>query len=536
MSKQNHIIRKLIIEIGLPTHEEAFGIQNKLIAEYKRIILDIIEEILNRLIGVDEVIQLSRVEIDLGEIPVAHLSYDFPARIKAEMEQALSVLLYEVRNDITGNANVQIAISGEDKIIVEARRRLRAVSEFETLLYYLEFGIFPWSDDRKKKPSLREMIAIALEKFPDQLRLALQKLGTKEHVFQRLALQLQPGQSNYLAAILGCSFSSQLSPLSVQLQKLIVELSRSEKIWALKGKTIITSGEVEILLRKETLIYFSSPMSLLSHPSSSTNKNHPIVNYLFFILERAFEKYKISPGAEFTVIAQQINNPEISAVLKIFEVLLKRNNTADHYPGNSSFPKNEKKEDLILDIIKTEEKELSEAPEVEDDIYIHNAGMVILHPYLPSFFRNLGIVEGKEFVSEEAKHKAVHLLQWLVYGEQKVKETELTEHELVLNKIFCGMEIAQPVPVKRELNEKECKESETLLESIISNWPVLKNTSIHGLRTTFLQKEGRLKHEEKHWSLLIHRDSAVEVLIDRLPWGIGIIKFPWNKETIYVQW
>jgi hypothetical protein len=53
---------------------------------------------------------------------------------------------------------------------------------------------------------------------------------------------------------------------------------------------------------------------------------------------------------------------------------------------------------------------------------------------------------------------------------------------------------------------------------------------------TFLQKEGKLKRQDENWDLLIHRDSAVETLIDRLPWGISMIKMPWNKATINVEW
>lgn len=145
-------------------------------------------------------------------------------------------------------------------------------------------------------------------------------------------------------------------------------------------------------------------------------------------------------------------------------------------------------------------------------------------------------------MDEEAKWKAVHLLQWLVDGDRKKEEneggekTELTEHDLVLNKIFCGIDIAEPVPVSVELSEKEKEEGIDLLKAVIENWTIIKRSSVQGLQITFLVKEGKLKRLQQDWSLFIHRDSGVDMLIDKLPWGISMIKFPWNKETIYVEW
>jgi hypothetical protein len=183
-------------------------------------------------------------------------------------------------------------------------------------------------------------------------------------------------------------------------------------------------------------------------------------------------------------------------------------------------------------------EEFPETAELESGIYIENAGLVILAPYIVNFFKNLGYVNGKEFVDDNAKWKAVHLLQWLVRGDEEKGEekVEVNEHELVLNKIICGLDIAEPVPTVFNLSAEEKKEGEGLLQAVIENWAIIKNSSVHSLRVTFLQKEGKLKRQDENWDLLIHRDSAVETLIDRLPWGISMIKMPWNKATINVEW
>ncbi|HTF04906.1 MAG TPA: contractile injection system tape measure protein, partial [Bacteroidia bacterium] len=75
-----------------------------------------------------------------------------------------------------------------------------------------------------------------------------------------------------------------------------------------------------------------------------------------------------------------------------------------------------------------------------------------------------------------------------------------------------------------------------LLQAILNNWTILQRSSVHALQSTFLQKQGRLKKTGTDWDLLIERDSAVEILIDKLPWGISMVKLPWNNFMILTQW
>ena len=142
-------------------------------------------------------------------------------------------------------------------------------------------------------------------------------------------------------------------------------------------------------------------------------------------------------------------------------------------------------------------------------------------------------MEEKKFVSDEARYRAIHMLQWLTYGEEMPEE--INEHELLLNKLLCGVEIAEPVPLSVVLTEKEKEEAESLLKAVIANWTIIKRSSFRALRS-FFRKEGRLTRDGSDWDLLIQRDSATEILIDNLPWSISIVKMPWNEHTIYVEW
>ncbi len=64
----------------------------------------------------------------------------------------------------------------------------------------------------------------------------------------------------------------------------------------------------------------------------------------------------------------------------------------------------------------------------EDKISINNAGLILLHPYLPLIFKEFGwIGESKNFINKQAQQKAVLFLQYLINGKNKQQE-----HLLVL--------------------------------------------------------------------------------------------------------
>lgn len=165
-----------------------------------------------------------------------------------------------------------------------------------------------------------------------------------------------------------------------------------------------------------------------------------------------------------------------------------------------------------------------------DSEHISNAGLALLWPFLTMFFERLNLIKDKKFINDEAKYRAIHLLQYLA-----TEQEETPENDLLFNKILCGTDIYEPIPLGFKITENEIEECNALLQSVIDNWTVLKNTSIHTLRTTFLQKEGILSKQTNGWKLYIER-TTIDVLLDRLPWGISMILLPWSNKMIYVEW
>ncbi|MFZ3018173.1 MAG: contractile injection system tape measure protein [Gallionella sp.] len=168
--------------------------------------------------------------------------------------------------------------------------------------------------------------------------------------------------------------------------------------------------------------------------------------------------------------------------------------------------------------------------ESAEEIYIANAGMVLATPYLPQLFRMLDLTEGTKFKDERSAERAIHLLQFMVN-----ESCDSPEFLLSLNKLLCGVPTGVPIVREIELLQQEKDAIEGMLNGIIRNWTILGNTSVQGLRESFLQRSGRLQLKEDNWHLKVE-PKGIDVLLDRLPWSFALIKHPWMRRPIYVEW
>jgi hypothetical protein len=213
---------------------------------------------------------------------------------------------------------------------------------------------------------------------------------------------------------------------------------------------------------------------------------------------------------------------------RVLEELIKEvrgeNKVVDHI--DKAIRKVEIGDGMVQKELKLEYKKM----ESGDPVYISNAGLVLVHPYLTRFFKMLNLTEGRIFKDEYSSHKAAHLLQYLVN-----KNTSAEEHELVLNKLMCGIDLTTPMLRDIEITPEEIDICEGLLEGVIQNWTILKKTSNDNFRSSFLIRQGRLVLESKGWKLKVE-EKAYDILVEKLPWSIAMIKMPWMNNIIYVEW
>jgi hypothetical protein len=70
---------------------------------------------------------------------------------------------------------------------------------------------------------------------------------------------------------------------------------------------------------------------------------------------------------------------------------------------------------------------------------------------------------------------------------------------------------------------------------MIAHWKIIGTTSLAGLRETFLQREGHLSHDDEKWQLHVE-PRTFDMLLDHLPWGYQLLKFPWMERPLHVEW
>ena len=166
----------------------------------------------------------------------------------------------------------------------------------------------------------------------------------------------------------------------------------------------------------------------------------------------------------------------------------------------------------------------------EDPIWVQNAGLILLHPFLKQFFTTTGIIGKQGILSKENFDLAVQSLHFLATGNENA-----FEGNLVFEKFLCGVPLKMPVQKQSLLTEQIKNEANELLVEAIKNWPALKNTSAGGLQQMFIQRDGKLIQEDARYKLIVER-KAQDTLLERLPWNISVIKLPWISKLLFTEW
>ena len=166
----------------------------------------------------------------------------------------------------------------------------------------------------------------------------------------------------------------------------------------------------------------------------------------------------------------------------------------------------------------------------KDGIFIVNAGIVLAHSFIGFLFKRLGLVEANNFKDADAQVKAIFLLHYLSTG-----HTIAAEHELVLCKLLCAYPIYTPIPALQIFLPAELEEANNMLVAMLQQWDKLQNTSIAGLRESFLQRKGKIFTKGERVIVQVEQ-SSIDILLDYLPWNLSIIKLPWMKEMVHVEW
>jgi hypothetical protein len=551
----NHIIYKQSVTIEVANQQQASKIHEEISDVLKYELPALLEPLFDELAGDDRIIRFDALKIDLKEIAQPNFKYKFKEQLFIEIEKAL-------------NETTQTAGYDSNVAIIPTQQ-----SGLDAFIYFLQHGLKPWYVSAKTMKAWAADLTVQFTGTHWQRLADWVKTHYDELIIERLAQQC-PEEILYrlieeLSGLKKQEWQPVFDDLLILYDLFAVKPTegRSAGLWKDSFIAFIKSApssEALYTLVKEAYgqrkrrIDITRTVEIQNiHASIQSPLIQQITERLVAGIkqeavtnEDASYHHKTKEDAAIDVseaMKDQQENESITANNEIKDI--SENNGDDAITDNDAINISEQDflnernfdETALQQMIEDEEKKslvkkrgqkTKRPPAVAENEpqYVNNCGIILLHPFLKNYFAELGLINEKVFIGMDACKRAVSLLHFLASG-----ETAIDEFNLLLQKLLCNLPPEETLPAMLDITDKEKEESENLLRSVINYWPPLKNTSVAGLRNTFLQREGKLEKKESGWLLRIEQ-RTVDILLDKLPWGFSTIRLPWMTDTISVEW
>jgi Contractile injection system tape measure protein len=166
-----------------------------------------------------------------------------------------------------------------------------------------------------------------------------------------------------------------------------------------------------------------------------------------------------------------------------------------------------------------------------DKIYIDVAGLVLLWPFLATYFERLDLLSNpRVFRDDAARARAVILLQYLA-----TSDPDPPDFRLSLAKVLCGVSYDDFILLPKPLTEAELSEGTNLLSAVLQHAKVFGEISGDDFREGFLLRRGILTTRDGSWLLRVER-APYDMILQHLPWPLSWVRLPWMQAPLCVEW
>lgn len=485
-----HIIRKQVLDLELPTERDAFQLQKRMSRLYQSEVLPVLSDKLDALGLNEHVLRIQHLEIDLGKFQLERLDKDFAAICVAAIEKQLKEKLahyllqapieeeqaFFTSKDFSGNSDIATPI------------------DHSLLQNYIENNItFNESSDAHE-----QILPVAT--------------ASLTHFFYFLQTGTLPWNARHVSlASLETIVLELTAKQPTSILQLFIQVIKNQPTSLQRLVRQCSSEWLEQLVSQ----FLQMPVSIIKNLVKQQIKlQNKTVTPLF--LQTIYQ-------AIFTYLTTA-ENPTIDGVQRaVASVNIVESPAA-------AIQKETVKHKVILHPKENITSKTTTDPLPDNALFIDNAGIILLAPFLPILLETVTFTMGGQFLDRTTQERAIHLLQYIITGEENT-----AEHLLTLHKILCNLPVQEPIQRFVPLTESEKEEADHLLQVAIEHWGALGNTSPNGLREGFLQRTGKLTYQADKWLLQVEH-KAIDILLDRLPWSYNIIKLPWMQTPIYTQW
>jgi hypothetical protein len=557
MNGQKHIIYRQVLELTIPERGRALPIQNKTAEIVKDKLHPALDRLFSGLTAPEQIIRIDKLEIDIGTIAESDFDKLLVEKCLKEIGRKINQIKFSEKGDIVKTpAKGKSAKEGGKHTVVSKSNDL-----LDRFVYFLQFGRFPWwhkSETIPEKPGLSQLEIIFTEVLKLEtpaLKSAIIPLLSNPSVRKRLIYQFSHPQLdallNRIDSTLFESFFSIyrfLSSLATKRKNRndltdsfykvtlhyfgIVHEIGHDRLQFRFAKEVLTVFLNQYSFKKIEIVLIEFLETLKIKQSRKSRDNFAVV--VAALVQSASELRTQNTHLE-KIMADILteSGPVVQYMLNQFNEKTLAG-SVENRKHNESLLGNED-EGIAERESKTAEKPISLFPPKTsagvEGIIVSNAGLVLIHHFLRYFFDGLGLLDKElNFKSQTDVFKAIHLLQFIATGQLSTPESDLA-----LNKILCGLDINEPVPMEFPISEIEKEECLNLILTVLERWKELKTTNPAALRETYLKREGILKPTGPSWNLTIERNTF-DVMLEKLPWSINLIKLPWLSQILYVEW
>mgnify|MGYP000943005923 CR=1 FL=1 len=511
MPVQRHVIKRQILQVGVPRAQDAHTLSAEMSRVYRQRILPLIDRYCTELSAPDRLHRIELLEVDLGTVDAHNLEEEVIAKVSPALRQALAA-----------------RIRAQEQADASSDRAPITRSQLELLAYFARTGSLPWWADRAQPTLLDACLQHLLAKAPDALHRLLKQFTQEPHSLRRIIRQFNDEQLARLAGL-----------LVPQLEATCVRDATTWLMLLQASQVALSSSRVQVR--------YGFWHTVLSVAGISGWHYGTQESWYRAVLKRVAVKMGVLYDALVADIQRlvQADGANVSPAFKaLWDGVMRHHSHETSGVVDASDEQVSHSLGLRLTPAKQvepqEKQELTSrapsAPDLDshfsdaDELSIDNAGLVVLWPFLSHFFAHVGLLEEKHFKDAAAQQRAVGLLQYLATG-----DASFLEYLLPLNKVLCGMEVTEVFDFGAPLAEAETEECGNLLHAVIAQVPILRNMTPTGFRGSFLLRRGMLSTRDGAWLLRVKRETY-DVVLDRFPWTIQWVKLPWMEAPLRVEW
>ncbi|RZJ49756.1 MAG: hypothetical protein EOO19_04730 [Chryseobacterium sp.] len=505
--KKDHIIQKVFVEIAVNNKEKAFSIKENINSFLSIEVFPKIEKYLN---DVEDkldhhTLQIPRLELNL-DVKNSSLNSELKDKIAQLFKEELLEIAkpIEVSNQKTDSDSKAYLIDNQEKMI-------------QTFIYFLEKGNMPWWNSDRKEIALLDPPVFNVLILNNNFQKRISSILSKTNVQERIINQLSNDQivQLCLSILKNKELILKSKELKINLETdavyLISKLNHTERqiIWRLVLNVVsqyLTSSNIDLreyLLQQ--IVKTESFSGGFSHEKKIPQNLKTLVKIFPFIKEdEIFEKIK-----------NKVMNHQESAKTSIETIGQK------HVIIDENLSKNDDEKHLNLN----DDHQLS----LNDGHYVQNAGLILIHPFIKTLFEHCDLInlKTKQLIDPEL---CAHLLHYIATG-----KTNAPEYEMVFEKFLCNIPMNHTINRHIKLSRKHQIQAKNVIESAQQNWNPMKKSSVELLRNEFFQRSGKLVATDHDYTLTVEQKTQ-DILLEKLAWGLGLVKLPWQEKFIFVNW